>query len=193
MRPGIWTRWALTILVLFVFAISTAGAESDGPVTTVPVKELEDELSGIEKELTDLELQIDTLLEDLVDPKITSLSVFFTSGSLRGRVPASLQIHLDGELLSAREFDQTDRLVLVRGGALEVFSGIMEPVRHDLTLECFLIAGEPQGQIISTGKAAFSFEAIRARANFLEVTLSEDTNQKTNTYNLTARHWTREP
>lgn len=159
----------------------------------VPVNELEDELTGIEQELTGLEKEIDTLLEDLVDPKITSLSVFFSALNIRGQVPVSIQIRMDGELLTSREFAETDRLVLVRGGAIEVYSGIAEPVSHNLSVECFLSSGEPQGQIVSTGKSVFKFKARRAVANFLEVTLGTDPAKKTIAYDLSARHWTREP
>ena len=167
-------------------------AES-GKAGTTAVGELEDELTGIEEELTELEKEIDLLLEDLVDPKITSISVFFSSGSIRGFVPASLQLYLNGKLLAAKEFEQTDRLVLLRGGAIEVYSGITEPVTQNLAVECFLLSGQQQDLMVSTGKTSFKFEASRARANFLEITLTEDPVKKETPYKLSARHWSREP
>jgi hypothetical protein len=188
------TTTALTIMLLLscIAALATvqAGAGGSG---TAPVSELESELTGIEQELTGLEKEIDVLLEDLVDPKITSLSVFFSSQNIRGQVPASVQIQLDGKLLTSREFAETDRLVLIRGGAIEVYSGLAEPVSHSLSIECFLSSGQPQGTITSTGKAVFEFEARRAVANFLEITLSQDPAKKVVTYKLGARHWSKEP
>ena len=192
MRLITTTILAIIILLSGTLALTTVQAETSNS-RTVPVRELEDELTGIEQELTSLEKEIDDLLEDLVDPKITSLSVFFSSQNIRGQVPASIQIKLDGELLTTREFAETDRLVLVRGGALEVYSGIAEPVSHSLTVECFLSSGEPQSGITSTGKAIFKFEARRAMANFLEIALTEDLAKKAATYKLSARHWSREP
>ena len=183
---------ALMILLSGTVAITTVRAET-GNSPTVPISDLEDELTGIEKELTGLEEEIDTLIEDLVDPKITSLSVFFSSQNIRGVVPASIQVQLDGKLLTSREFAETDRLVLIRGGAIEVYSGIAEPVSHKLAVECFLSSLEPQGGIIKTGKAIFNFKAMRARANFLEIALTEDLTKKTTNYKLSAKHWSKEP
>ena len=192
MRLKITTVLAVIFLISGTIALATVQAET-GNTRTVPVRELENELTGIEQELTGLEKEIDALLEDLVDPKITSLSIFFSSQNIRGQVPASIQIQLDGELLTSREFAETDRLVLVRGGAIEVYSGIAEPVSHNLAVECFLSSGELQDGITSTGKAIFKFEARRAAANFLEIALTEDSAKKAATYKLSARHWSKEP
>jgi len=182
----------IILLISGTTALPTVKAEA-GDSGIVPVSELEKELTGIEQELTSLEKEIDTLLEDLVDPTITSLSVFFSSQNIRGQVPASIQIRLDGELLTTRDFSETDRLVLVRGGALEVYSGIAEPVAHDLTVECFLSSGELPGGITSTGRATYKFQAKRAVANFLEIALAEDLTKKAAPYKLSARHWSKEP
>ena len=192
MRLRTTTALAIILLLSGIIAQATVQAET-GRSGTASVSELEDELTGIEQELTGLEKEIDVLLEDLVDPKITSLSVFFSSQNIRGKVPASVQIQLDGELLTSREFTETDRLVLIRGGAIEIYSGIAEPVSHTLSVECFLSSGEPQGGITSTGKAIFKFKARRAMANFLEITLTEDPVKKATTYKLGARHWSKEP
>jgi hypothetical protein len=186
------TVLVIAILMSGTMALATAQAET-GNSRSVPVNELEDELTGIEKELTSMEKEIDTLLEDLVDPKITSLSIFFSVQNIRGQVPASIRIHLEGELLTTREFSETDRLILVRGGAIEIYSGITDPVSHNLIVECFLTSGEPQGGIKSTGKALFKFEARRATANFLEITLTENPYKKATPYQLSARHWSKEP
>jgi len=160
---------------------------------TVPVSELEDELTAIEKELTDLEKEIDVLLEDLVDPRITSLSVFFAAQNIRGQVPVLLQVQLDGAPLTSREITEADRLVLVRGGAIEVHSGITEPVSQNLAVECILSSKELPEGVSSTGKEIFKFEPVRARANFIEITLSEEFINKTPVLKLGARHWSKEP
>ena len=183
---------AITLLISGTTALPIVKAETAGSGTK-SVSELEDELTDIEQELTGLEKEIDVLLEDLVDPKITSLSVFFSSQSISGKVPVSLQIQLDGELLTSKEFVETDRLVIIRGGAIEVYSGIAEPVSHNLSVECFLSSGELQDGITSTGKAIFKFDARRAMANFLEISLSQGPANKPTTYKLEARHWSGEP
>jgi len=183
---------AITLLISGTTALPIVKAETAGSGTK-SVSELEKDLTDIEQELTSLEKEIDTLLEDLVDPKITSLSVFFSSQNLRGQVPVSIQIQLDGELLTTREFTETDRLILIRGGALEVYSGIAEPVNHNISIECFLSSGEAPGGITSTGKATYKFQANRAAANFLEIALAEDLTRKVSPYKLSARHWSKEP
>ena len=184
---------AITILIAGTFSLPALRAETAGSGAPVPIRELEDELTGIEQELTGLEKEIDALLEDLVDPKITSLSVFFSSQNIHGQVPVSLQIRMESEFLASRDFDETDRLVLIRGGAIEVYSGIAEPVSHNLSVECFLTSSDAPGQIIRTGKTVFRFEARRSVANFLEITLGQDPEKKPASYKLNARHWSREP
>ena len=67
----------ITILLAGTTSLTAALAEN-GSSRSVTVSELEDELTEIEKELTSVEKEIDTLLEDLVDPRITSLSIFFS-------------------------------------------------------------------------------------------------------------------
>lgn len=165
-------------------------AQASAPV---PIEKLEDELTSIEKELTDLEKQIDVMLEDLVDPKLTSLSVFFASQQLKGKVPASLVLRLDGDPLATVKFEETDRLVLVRGGALEVHAGIIDPASHTLTVESVLVSSTPGQESVSTGKTSFRFEARRAAANFLEITLSEDLGKKPAVFRMNARSWSKEP
>jgi hypothetical protein len=186
------TVLVITILVTGTTSLTAALAET-GNSRSVTVSELEDELTDIEKELNSVEKEIDTLLEDLVDPRITSLSIFFSFQNIPGQVPVSIHIQLDDELLTTREFPETDRLILIRGGAIEVYSGIAEPVSQNLTVECFLTSGESQTGITSTGKALFRFEARRATANFLEITLTEDPLKKPTIYKLSARHWSKEP
>ena len=194
---AIWSlALSLALAILFVGAVQPANAADTrkGSVPPpVPIEELEDELTDIEKELTDLEKKIDTMLEDLVDPKLTSLSIFFASQQLKGKVPASLLLKLDGDPLATVKFEETDRLVLVRGGALEVHSGIVDPVSHTFTVECILVSSTPGQESVSTGKTSFKFEAHRASANFLEITLSEDLTKKAAGFRMNARSWSKEP
>ena len=190
------TTWSLAILILFTGAVLPGHAADAGKPqasSPVPIEELESELTDIEKELTDLEKQIDTMLEDLVDPKLTSVSVFFASQQLKGKVPASLLLTLDGDPLASIKFEETDRLVLIRGGALEVHSGIIDPGSHTLSVESILVSSAPGQENISTGKTSFKFEARRAAANFLEIALSEDLIRKPAGYQMNARSWSKEP
>ena len=136
---------AICSLVIFFLAAGLVPEVHPAGISgaPLPVEKLEDELANIEKELSDLEKEIDTMLEDLVDPKLTSLSVFFASQQLTGKVPTSIQLKLDGDPLAGRKFDETDRLVLVRGGALEVHAGIVDPSTHTITVECYLVSSTP--------------------------------------------------
>lgn len=185
---------ALTMIVLFTgaagFLTAPVRAQEPGPEK---INELENELTDIELLLTTLEKEVDTLLADLVDPRITTLSVFFSTRDIRGQGPVSIQVLLDDEMIATRKFDDTDRLVLGRGGTIEVYSGTAEPVPHKLTVECFIAPSEPAGQVITTGKAVYKFETKRSVTNFLEIALAEDSEKKVNTYTLSARHWTKEP
>ncbi len=184
----------LSILILLFLAVPAlpglSGAQDAAPV---PVEEIEGELQTIEKELTDLEKKVDSMLEDLVDPKVSTLSVFFLSQGIRGQVPVSVQLEMDGERLSTKKFDDTDRLILIRGGALEIYSGISEPGERTVTVECFLSSGGQTGELASTGKSTFQLESRKAVSNFLEITLAEDPGRKSGNYLLTARHWYKEP
>ena len=186
---------AICSLVIFFLAAGMVPEVHPASISgaPLPVEELEDELANIEKELSDLEKEIDTMLEDLVDPKLTSLSVFFASQQLTGKVPTSIQLKLDGDPLAGRKFDETDRLVLVRGGALEVHAGIVDPSTHTITVECYLVSSTPGQETVSTGKTTFKFEARRAAANFLEITLSEELAKKTIGFKMDARSWSKEP
>lgn len=165
-------------------------AQENGPKS---FNELESELSEIERELSGLEREVDSLLEDLVDPRVTSLSIFFTSQELRGQVPVSLEIVLDGERLVSRQFDETARLVLMRGGSVEVYSGVAEPGERSLQAECFLSAQSPQTGLVSAARTTFRLEIMRAMANYLEISLDNDPARKTVPFRLGARHWSREP
>ena len=192
MRSRITNIFAILVILSGAMGLNPTlvRAQDPGPAT---VHELEDELTDIELLLTTLEKEIDTLLADLVDPRITSLSVFFSTRDVSGQEPVSIQILLDDVLIAGREFDETDRRVLAQGGTLEVYSGTAEPVPHKLTVECFLASGEASGQITTTGKAVYKFDAKRSMANFLEIALAEDPTKKVNTFILSARHWTKEP
>jgi hypothetical protein len=196
-NTNIWSLvFSFVLITLFSGTVQPAHT-ADTPKTPVPppvpIKKLEGELTTIEKELTDLEKQIDTMLEDLVDPKLTSLSIFFASQQLKGKVPASLVLKLDGDPLASVKFEETDRLVLVRGGALEVHSGIVDPASHTFTVECILVSSTPGQESVSTGKTSFKFDARRAAANFLEITLSEDLTKKPAGFRMNARSWSKEP
>ena len=196
-NTNIWSLvFSLVLITLFSGTVQpahTADTRKTPVPPPVPIKQLEGELTTIEKELTDLEKQIDTMLEDLVDPKLTSLSIFFASQQLKGKVPASLVLKLDGDPLASVKFGETDRLVLVRGGALEVHSGIVDPASHTFTVECILVSSTPGQQSVSTGKTSFKFDARRAAANFLEITLSEDLTKKPAGFRMNARSWSKEP
>jgi hypothetical protein len=190
-------RKTVAICSLVIFCLAAGLVPEVHPAGTsgapLPVKELEGELANIEKELSDLEKEIDTMLEDLVDPKLTSLSVFFASQQLKGKVPASIQLTLDGDPFASRKFEETDRLVLVRGGALEVHAGIVDPSAHIITVECYLVSSTPGQETVSTGKTSFKFEARRAAANFIEITLSEELTKKPVGFRMNARSWSKEP
>lgn len=183
---------AAAVVTVILMLPAAALADAAAP-TTSNVNELEKELTAIESELSGLEEEIDILLEDLVDPRITSFAIFFASQEIPGQVPAFLEIHLDGELLTSLRFSETDRLVLIRGGAIEVYSGITDPVRHDIVVECTLTSREAQNGLSSTGKSTFRFDAIRARANYLEISLIRDEETKPPSIKLSSRFWYKEP
>ena len=181
----------LMSLMCLITALPIAAQEMmEAPAT---IEELERELTGIEEELLDLESRIDSMLGELVDPRITSLSVFFSSSEIRGRTPNSIQLILDGDPLTAREFSETERLILLRGGALEVYAGISDPALHTLIVVCALSSGTSGADASNTAKAAFEFENKRSAANFLEITLAEDLSNKSPDLVLSARHWSKEP
>ena len=186
------TAFALAALIFFSFPVlypEMAWSDED----IVPIEKLEGELSSIEGELAELEKKIGGMLEDLVDPKITSVSIFFSSGQITGRVPASIELKLDGKTLAARTFSETDRLVLVRGGTIEVFGGIIDPVDPTLLVSCLLSSTDDAKYKSTSAKGAFKFLPRRATANFLEIGLEAGADKKSQELKLGARHWSKEP
>ncbi len=81
------------IFFLIVFAAPTVsfGAETGKG----SISGLETELSQIEQRLNTIEKKVNSLLEDLVDPKITSVSLFFSSSGRIQAIPLSLEIRMD--------------------------------------------------------------------------------------------------
>lgn len=157
------------------------------------VGELEEELSLIENELNTLENRVDKLMEDLIDPKITSISLYFSSKTADVGIPLSLEIRMDDRPLVTRELSETDRLVLIRGGAIEIYSGVTEPMEHTIDVRCFIRNGTGRSDGVGSANAVFKFEPHRASANFIEITLSKGQDRKTEPYSLTAKHWSKEP
>lgn len=180
----------LSIALLLALGVAGAAAAA-GDI--VPVENLEAELSSIETELSSLEQDIDGMLDDLVDPKITSVSIFFTADQVPGRVPVSVELKLDGKKLAARTFSETDRLVLVRGGTIEIFGGISDPVPHTLVVTGMLSSTDSGKYSAAAVKGAFKFEPRRASANFLEINLTTGAGTRDQELKLSARHWSREP
>jgi len=178
------------LILAFLFQPSSILYAQDA---IVPIDDLEKELSSIESKVLELELNIDNMLESLVDPKITSISIFFSSGQITGRVPISVDMHIDGKKISSRTFSEIDRLVLLRGGTIEVYGGIIEPKSHTLAISCLLSSTDKSDFEQSTGKGTFKFEPRRASANFFEISLTEKSSRKGDQIKLNARHWSREP
>ncbi len=183
------TAFLLSCLLLLLAAgAGPAAAAEQRPAPTL--KELEGELTGIEKELTALQQKVDVLLQDLVDPRITTISVFFTAES-KERLPLVLEVLLNGRPLATREFSETDRLVLLKGGSLEIHTGIVDPRPQTLTLRATVASrpGEAGGDMVA---ASFSVEPVRAAQNFVEVTVAKGPDPKTQPLALTAKTWTRD-
>ncbi len=191
-------RVTILVTALFILCITTAAFPPAVPHLGADshqqnVEEFEEELSLIEKELNVLEQRVDNLMEDLVDPKITSFSLFFSTKTAETGIPLSLEVRLNNQPLVTREMSETDRLILLRGGAVEVYSGITEPMEHTIDLRCFIQDSTGKSGEVGSAKAVFKFDPRRASANFIEVTLSRGQERKTESFSLTAKHWSKEP
>ena len=193
MRRATWLIAAVFMISVAIAALPPAvpflGADSHQR----NVEEFEEELSLIEKELSVLEERVDNLMEDLVDPKITSFSLFFSSKTAETGIPLSLEVRMNNEPLVTRELSETDRLILLRGGAVEVYSGVTEPMEHTIDLRCFIQDSTGKSSEVGSAKAVFKFAPHRASANFIEITLSRGQERKTEPFSLTAKHWSKEP
>ncbi|TNF48549.1 hypothetical protein EP232_02290 [bacterium] len=184
---------AVSLLLMLIVAIAFAVPGFCADSGQQPIGELEEELSLIENELNMLEKKVDNLMKDLVDPKITSFSLYFSSKSADVGIPLSLEVRLNNLPLVTRELSETDRLVLFRGGAIEVYSGVTEPMEHTIDLRCFIQDKTGRSDEVGSANAVFKFEPHRASANFIEITLSKGQDRKTEPYSLTAKHWSKEP
>ncbi len=192
MRRAILPKMAACFLIMLTAAVLCAVPGYGADSGQQSVGELEEELSLIENELNTLENRVDKLMEDLIDPKITSISLYFSSKTADVGIPLSLEIRMDDRPLVTRELSETDRLVLIRGGAIEIYSGVTEPMEHTIDLRC-LVQTTGDSRQIGTARAVFKFEPHRASANFIEITLSKGQDRKTEPYSLTAKHWSKEP
>jgi hypothetical protein len=193
MRRVILTKMAVCILIILTFSIPCTTQSFGADSAQQPIVELEEELSLIENELNVLEERVDSLMEDLVDPKITSFSLFFSSKTAEVGIPLSLEVRMNNLPLVTRELSEIDRLVLVRGGAIEVYSGVTEPMEHTIDMRCFIQDNTGRSDEVGSAKAVFKFEPHRASANFIEITLSTGQDRKKELYSLTAKHWSKEP
>lgn len=184
----------LLVPVLLLWIPGTVHSQEPGPEKKTPVSDLESELSAIEGDLTDLEQKVENLLEDLVTPRVSSIVIFFSTEELTGLVPSALEVRLDKDPLLTRELSETDRLVLDKGGAIEVFSGTIEPAPHTLTVSCFLsVSQSRQSPVLSTVKKTFKIVPVRASTNFVEISLAQGKDTGKPSLILTARHWHKEP
>ncbi|UCF30629.1 MAG: hypothetical protein JSV26_11350 [bacterium] len=184
---------ALTLFLLIIVAVySLSGTVCRADADSESLDALEEELTEIEQELVTLEQKVDGLLEDLIDPKVTSFSIFFSQADHRESTPLSLEFRVDGQLLAARQLSEADRLVLLKGGALEIYSGVIEPGTHNITVQGLMrsnAAADPAGQSI---KAVFKFEPRRASSNFVEIILSTKDMNRGASYILSAKYWAKE-
>ena len=179
------------IFFLIVFAAPTVsfGAETGKG----SISGLETELSQIEQRLNTIEKKVNSLLEDLVDPKITSVSLFFSSSGRIQAIPLSLEIRMDDHPLVTRQLSEADRFLLIRGGSLEIYSGIMEPGPHNLDVRCQIQTEVKPSLKVETLSAVFKFEPRRASANFMEINLFRTGREKMGkSFDLTARYWSKE-
>ncbi len=172
--------------VLSFLPVCLADAEPE------PLEQLEQELTEIEEELILIEKRVDSLLEDLIDPKITSFSLFFSQTDYTESTPLSVEFHLDGKLLAARQLSENDRLILLKGGALEVYSGIIEPGAHNIAVRGIMRASANASTEGHPPKATFKFEPRRASANFIEVILSYMKKDEDSGYHFSAKYWSKE-
>jgi hypothetical protein len=187
--------FAALALALPLAAVSPLPALAETPADASSkagptVKELENELAGIEKELSVLQQKVDLLLQDLVDPRLTTVSVFFATEPLKDRVPLALEVLLNGRPLVTRQFSETDRLILAKGGSLEIHTGIVDARQQSMTFRCTVSAvpGQPGDMAAST----FGLDPVRATKNFVEVELARGADPKIAPFVLTAKTWSRE-
>lgn len=179
------------ILSGFFFPVFSQGAAAAGKT---PLSDLENELTAIEKDLSDLEIRVDTLLEDLVNPKVSSLVLFFSATDLSGFAPAVLEVRLDDKPLATKNLSETDMLVLDDGGSIQFYSGPVGNGEHELSVKCILTpVGINSGSPTASYKKVFRISLQRTAANFVEITLSDGLDTDKQPFILTARHWYREP
>ena len=183
----------LLIPVSLMFLLTLSPKHSHGQDSPAPsMDQLEEELSLIEEEIISLEKKVDRLLEDLVDPKVTSMAIFFSSANLVGGIPVALELKLDDLPLVTRELSETDRLVLLRGGAVEVFSGMIDPEPQNLSVRCHLASDLDTSLEERSAQSIFKISPQRSSANFIEVSLSAGRDKKEKEFELSARHWSKE-
>ncbi len=182
---------AVVLLLCTPDIVRTQGTE---PAKKTPASELEGELTEIEGNLTELEEKVERLLDDFINPRISSIVLFFSSEELNGLVPATLEVRLDENPLITKDLSEIDRLVLAKGGAIEIFSGTIEPISHTLTVSYFLSDFQSrQSPDLNTRKKIFKIVPKRASTNYVEISLSRSKDTRKPSPILSARHWYKEP
>ena len=192
-RKNLSLPFFLAFILLLCMPDIVRTQESE-PEKMTPASELERELTEIEGNLTELEEKVEHLLEDFINPRISSIVLFFSSEEQSELVPITLEVRLDENPLITKDLSETDRLVLAKGGAIEIFSGTIEPVSHTLTVSYFLSDSQSRQSLdLNTRKKIFKIVPKRASTNYVEISLSKSKDTRKPSPILNARHWYKEP
>ena len=132
-----------------------------------------EDLAALERELDEMERQLDTqrarlgvLQADFAGRQRTELDLVITGGTLAGRVD-SVRVTLEDGTSVSSTLSETQRGSLQHGGALEVFCGLVEP--REQVIEIALMGEGWSG----TGHGFLSIEPARDRLTFLKLDLSQ--------------------
>lgn len=127
---------------------------------------LEAELDQMERLLAGQQARLGVLQADFAGRQRTELDVLVTGGALAGVVDSVIVTLEDGTCVVAA-LDDTQRQALVRGGALEVFRGLVEPREQVIEIR---IEGEGWSQ---AGSGYVTLEPARDQLTFLRLDLAQ--------------------
>jgi hypothetical protein len=127
---------------------------------------LEAELDQMERLLAAQQVRLRALQADFAGRQRTELNVMVTGGVLAGVVD-SVVVQLEDGTRIVAGLDDTQRQALVRGGAFEVFRGLVEPREQVVEIR---LEGEGWSQ---AGAGYVTLEPVRDRLTFLRLDLSQ--------------------
>lgn len=144
------TAW-LACLLLGLFACAAAGAND---LSRQQMQGLDEQVQEIKSEVLEIAAELSLLEERLLYPSNTQLALFVALAEARAFRLDSLQLRINGELVTHHIYSAKELEALEKGGVQRIFTGNVPSGEHQLEVT---VAGKSGGRDFSeVGNFSFS-------------------------------------